>query len=53
MKSFRCSNCATLLMRAILIVARIEIKCSKCNMENTWAMGDVAGCPLPLAQGIT
>jgi phage FluMu protein Com len=47
MKDFRCFHCGALLMRGLLVVAQVEIKCPKCNARNEWSLGDVAGCPMP------
>jgi len=49
MKRFECFHCGTLLMRALLVMARVEIKCTKCNAKNLWEIGDSIGAPLDRA----
>lgn len=33
---FRCRDCAKLLMRAVLVDGKVEIKCRRCHTINTF-----------------
>lgn len=40
MRDFRCSNCTTLLFKGEIVIARIQVKCPKCNAMNYWSFNE-------------